>query len=195
MSDAPETPDGDLPRREITRLLEQWGRGDRAAGHALLPMVYDQLHRLAKRLTGVPAATGLQPTELIAEAWLKLDRGDLDAAHRRHFFALSARVMRQVLVDQARRRAAARRGGDWQQVTLHTRDLAGGGEPVDLLALDEGLEALARLNPRAAEAVDLHYFGDLESSEIAEHLQVSKRTVQRELRVGRAWLKQRLADG
>ncbi|NKI34180.1 sigma-70 family RNA polymerase sigma factor [Wenzhouxiangella sp. XN79A] len=185
----------DASRQEITRLLEQWGRGDRAAGNALLPLVYDQLHRLAKRLTGVPAATGLQPTELIAEAWLKLDRGALDAAHRRHFFALSARVMRQVLVDQARRRAAAKRGGDWQQVTLHTRDLAGGAEPVDLLALDEGLEALARLNPRAAEAVDLHYFGDLDSGEIAEHLQVSERTVQRDLRVGRAWLKQRLADG
>ena len=195
MSPKSDPSNAEESRRQITRLLEKWGRGDRAAANALLPMVYDQLHRLAKRLTGVPAGTGLQPTELIAEAWLKLDRGDLDAAHRRHFFALSARVMRQVLVDQARRRAAAKRGGDWQQVTLHTRDLAAGGEPVDLLALDEGLDALARLNPRAAEAVDLHYFGDLDSVEIAEHLDVSERTVQRDLRVGRAWLKQRLTDG
>lgn len=196
VSGTPDSSNADAPDREITRLLKQWGQGDQEASHALLPRVYDQLHRMARRLTGSPArGTALQPTELIAEAWLKLDQADLGTEHRRHFFALSARVMRQVLVDHARRRAAAKRGGDWQQVTLHTRDLVDRGESVDLLALDEGLQALARLNPRAAECIDLHYFADLDSTGIAAHLGVSERTVQRDLRVGRAWLKQRLADG
>ena len=108
MSDTPDPSNADAPDPEITRLLQQWGRGDQEASHALWPLVYDRLHRLARRLSGRPAtAAGLQPTELIAEAWLKLDQAGLGAEHRRHFYALSARVMRQVLVDHARRRAAA----------------------------------------------------------------------------------------
>jgi RNA polymerase sigma factor (TIGR02999 family) len=178
---------------EITRWLRRWSDGETGAADSLLPLVYQHLHLLARRLVRQPASpVELQPTELIAEAWLKLDRGELDATHRQHFFALSARVMRQVLVDHARKRLADKRGGGWHSVTLSSAGPSPDKSPVDVLALDQGLSRLAEIHPRAAQAVELHYFGGLTDAESAEQLGVTRRTVERDLRFGRAWLKDHL---
>ena len=182
---------------EITRWLQRWSDGETGAADSLLPLVYEHLHLLARRLVRQPASSvELQPTELIAEAWMKLDRGqvgaELGATHRQHFFALSARVMRQVLVDHARKRLADKRGGGWRAVTLSSAGPSPEKSPVDVLALDQGLSGLAEVHPRAARAVELHYFGGLTDAESAAQLGVTQRTVERDLRFGRAWLKDHL---
>lgn len=175
---------------EITRLLVRWADGESGAAEALLPLIYDQLRVLARRVSGgAESAAALQPTELVAEAWLRLDQAELGPMHRAHFLALAARVMRQVLVDHARRRGAGKRGGGAVHVTLSGIANAAEPEALDMLTLDEGLDRLARVHPRAAEAIELHYFGGLTGQESAERLAVTARTVERDLRFGRAWLK------
>ncbi len=180
--------------KDITRLLLRWRDGDQAAADALMPLVYRELLALARHLLRRPATAGeLQPTELVSEVWLRLNRAELGAEHRRHFMALSARVMRQILVDQARRRGADKRGGDWLRVTMPKLNVHQEGvEAADLLALDEGLSQLADAHPRAARATELHYFGGLTGRELAEQLTVTERTVERDLRFGRAWLRDHL---
>lgn len=181
---------------DITRLLQQWRNGNAAAADALMPLVYRELHTLARRLlrhrVGAPP---LQATELIGEVWLRLDQAELGAEHRRHFMALSARVMRQILVDHARRRHADKRGGGWLQLTLsHAGASDPMRDPLELLALDEALTRLATLYPRAAHAVELHYFAGLTTAELAQQLEVTTRTVERDLRFSRAWLKDQLCE-
>lgn len=177
----------------ITRLLIDWAGGDEMAGDALLRLVYDRLHQMARNAArGADSVAELQPTELVAEAWLKLDSSRLGHMHRQHFLALSARVMRQVLVDHARRALTEKRGGGWLHVTLSKAGADPTATPFEVLALDEGMTRLAEIHPRAASGIELHYFGGLTAAESAAHLQVTQRTVERDLRFGRAWLKEHL---
>lgn len=172
------------PGGELTGLLRAAREGDRDALDRLIPLVYDDLRRLARRqLRHEAGPRTLQATALVHEAYVKLSAGAaLEARDRTHFLAIAARAMRQVLVDEARRRRAGKRGGDWVRTTLaegqHAVDMA----PEELIALDQALE---ELEPRQRQVVELRFFGGLEEAEIAAALGVSDRTVRRE------WVKAR----
>lgn len=177
---------------DITRLLKRWGAGEEAARDILIPLIYERLMVLAhSSLKSVPSLATLRPTALVNEAFLKIDNSRLDIHDRGHFYALAARVMRQVLVDRARSSSRAKRGGGQLQVTLSNihgeRDV-----DIDMLALDQALDDLARFHARAAETVQLSYLAGFSAAEIAEHLGVSPRTVERDQRFGRTWLRDRL---
>jgi RNA polymerase sigma factor (TIGR02999 family) len=174
-------------------LLRALRGGDRDALDRMLPLVYDELRRLAERvLRGEHAPRTLPATGLVHEAYLKLAGGDrLDAADRAHFLALAARAMRQVLVDHARRRHAARRGGDWIPTTL-TEGLRGTDfKPEELLALNEALDAL---DARQRQVVECRFFAGMEEREIAAALGITERTVRRDWLKARAWLYRRLYE-
>ena len=179
----------------ITTLLKRLSAGESAADAALLPLVYDQLRHLAARqLAGERAGHTLSPTALVHEAWLRLaDDASLAPEDRRQFFAIAARRMRQVLVDHARRRDAAKRGGRAREsVTLSAlSDGRSGG--VDALALDQALGQLERADPRKAQVVELRYFGGLEMGEVASVLGISRATAQRDWDVAKAFLYRALA--
>lgn len=178
---------------EITGLLERWSRGDRDALAQLMPMVYAQLHGLASRtMRGERRDHTLQATALVHEAFLRLaGMSPPYWCDRRHFYAVAARLMRRTLVDHARSAGAGRRGGGWHKVTLG--DPAESREsPVDLLALDEALDELAKLDARKARVVELRFFSGLSVAETAEVLAVSKPTVVLDTRLARAWLYSRL---
>jgi RNA polymerase sigma factor, TIGR02999 family len=175
---------------QITQLLLAWGDGDRRALDALMPLVYDELRRIAKRyMRDQRVGHTLQTTALVNEAYLRLvDSSRVNWQNRTHFFAISAQLMRRVLVDFARARNALKRGGERIQVTLDEKIEAPFERETDLVALDEALENLAKLNRRQAQIVELRYFGGLSEEEIAEALGISVRTVRRDWSVARAWL-------
>jgi RNA polymerase sigma factor (TIGR02999 family) len=181
----------------ITRLLQRLSAGEDAAEAELLPLVYAELHRVAARyLRGERAGHTLSPTALVHEAYLRLsDDASLAPQDRRQFFAVAARRMRQVLVDHARQRDAAKRGGpDREAITLSALGEQAGAEAgVDALALDQALAQLQDLDARKAQVVELRYFAGLEMADIAELLGVSRATVQRDWDVARAFLFQALA--
>lgn len=180
----------------LMQTLQAAGRGDRQAAAELLPQMYDELRRLARaRLARVPAGTTLQPTALVHEAYLKLV-GSRDPGWdgRGHFFAAAARAMRNILVDRARRRAAAKHGGERKRTDLDDVDLALEPPSVDILALDEALQQLEREDERKVQVVMLHYFGGLTLEETAAALGVSVPTVQREWRFTRTLLFTRLSE-
>lgn len=179
---------------EVTRLLRAWREGDEQALDSLLPLVYEELRAIAAAsFRGERAGHTLQPTALVHEAYLRLASAQVDWNDRVHFFAIAARTMRRLLVDHAREQGAARRGGGWIQTTLDTGlDLAG-GPPLEILELDQALDRFARQDARAAGAVELHYFGGLSHEETASVLGVSPATVDRDLRLARAWLRRALA--
>ncbi|AKS41110.1 ECF-type sigma factor [Wenzhouxiangella marina] len=178
---------------EITRLLARWKDGEDAAREALLPLVYERLRSIAARqFANERGDHTLQPTALVNEAFLQIDTGSGDFNDRRHFFALAARTMRHLLVDHARARRRDKRGGDRVRVTLSEADLTGDAPSADMLDLVEALDGLEALNPRVAQAMELMYFGGLTRNQVAEHLDISPTTIDRDLRMGRAWLKQRL---
>lgn len=175
------------PRSEITRLLAAVRDGERQALDRLLPLVYEELRSLARRQMGRerPDHT-LHSTALVHEAYLKLaGGGGVEAADRNHFLAIAARAMRQVLVDHARRRLAAKRGGDWQLTTLADGHQAVEFRPEEMLALDRALE---RLEPRQRQVVEYRFFAGMEEAEIAAVLGMSERTVRRDWVKARAWL-------
>lgn len=179
--------------REITALLGAWRAGDRRALDEVVAELYATLRRLAARQLGAeqPGHT-LRPTDLLGEAYLRLAAGTApESKDRMHFCAIAARTMRQVLVDHARNRAAAKRGGGQRPVTLED-DLVGGRPADELVALNEALEALAKVDERKARIVDLAYFGGLTQPEIAAVLDVHVNTVARDLRVAEAWLHSQL---
>lgn len=185
-------------RADATELLVRASRGDQAAIRQLAPLVYDELRALARRYLppkGAAATATLQPTALVHEAFLRLIEQDtVDYKGRTHFLAAAATAMRSVLVDYARARGAAKRGGGWCRVTL---DEAAAFQPqreVDLSALDEALAKLAQLKERAAKIVELRFFGGMSVEEIADHLGVSARTVKGDWRTARAWLRAQLAE-
>jgi RNA polymerase sigma factor (TIGR02999 family) len=175
---------------DVTLLLQEWERGNAQARERLIELVYDQLHRLARaQLRREHAARTLGPTALVNEAYLRLvGQEGLAWKDRGHFYAIAAVTMRRVLVEAARRRGAAKRGGDWRRVTLGAELQALEARGVDLLDLDGALEALAVLDPRQARIVELRYFVELSIEETADALGLSPATVKREWNVARAWL-------
>lgn len=175
---------------EITRLLQASARGDAEASARLLPLLYDELRRLARAQRADAPADTLDTTALVHETWLRLvERDALSWPDRRHFFAYAAKAMRSILLDGARRRAALKRGGDLVRAeeddALALRAL---GSVVDVVAVDQALTQLQQLSPRLAEVVDLHVFAGLEFQAIADCLGVTERTVFRDWRKARAVL-------
>jgi RNA polymerase sigma factor (TIGR02999 family) len=171
---------------EVTRLLHAAVEGDREALDRLVPLVYEDLHRLAHRqLNREGGGHTLQTTGLVHEAYMKLAGGKVNAASRSHFLAIAARAMRQVLVDYARRRKAEKRGSGVAAVTLNDGEQGVDVSPDDLLVLDEVLE---QLEPRQRQVVELRFFGGMEEKDIAEALGISERTVRRDWVKARAWL-------
>jgi RNA polymerase sigma factor (TIGR02999 family) len=175
---------------EITRLLTAIKGGNRQAQSELIPLVYDELRRLARRYmrTERPEHT-LQPTALVHEAYLKLvDEPSIDWQGRAHFFAVAARLMRRILVDHARAHRAVKRGGIEPKIVLE-EDLVFAEEKADqLVELDGALDQLAEQDPRQAQIVEMRFFGGLSVEETAEVLEISPRTVKRDWTVARAWL-------
>ena len=183
--------------RTITRLLVDWSNGDEAALADLTPKVYAELHALALAcLRRGDRDRALQPTELISELYLRLidQSRPVDWENRSHFFGIAARLMRLVLVDQARSRGAAKRGGDLDRVTLKETIALSPGRAPDVLEVDEALERLAAIDERKARVIELRYFGGMKREEIAEALRLTVPTVKRDLRLGEAWLRRALAD-
>lgn len=176
-------------------LLQAWSSGDRAALNQLTPRVYDQLRRLAGHyMQNESPARTIQATALVHEAYLRLvDMTKVDLRHRAQFFAITARIMRNILLDNARARAAAKRGGQQARVNLdEIPDLSDQGGS-DLLALDDALTALAAVDPRKAQVIELRFFGGLSVEDTAAALNVSDETVMRDARAARAWLKRELS--
>lgn len=182
---------------EITRLLLAWNAGDQAAFDSLLPLVYRELRSLANRYMRRqrPGHT-LQTTALVNEAYLRLiDSAQVNWQNRAHFFAVSSQLMRRILVDFARARLSEKRGGVAQPVTLDEAFAYAPERGAELLALDDALNALAALNPRQSQIVELRYFGGLTEEETAEVLKISPRTVRRDWSLARAWLFRELTNG
>ncbi|HYE73886.1 MAG TPA: sigma-70 family RNA polymerase sigma factor [Blastocatellia bacterium] len=180
------------PTPEVTRLLVAWREGNQSALDELLPMVYDELRRIARRyLSRESPGHTLQATALVNEAYLRLvNQQNLDWQNRAHFFAVAARVMRHLLVDHARSYQYAKRGGGAVQVTLNEAlDVsAQSNEIADVLALDEALEKLAKVDPRKCQLIELRFFGGLSIEETATVLNISEITVKREWAKAKAWL-------
>ena len=181
----------------VTALLAEWRSGNPQALEQLTPLVYGELKRLAERMfrRESPGHT-LQPTALVNEAFEALVRMDVSFQDRTHFFALSARLMRRILVNHANTRRAAKRGGQDARVTLNeevTPPVLGPDE--EILALDAALSELAAKNTRRAEIVELHYFGGMTYPEIATALEISASTVHEDLRAAKTWLLERLGAG
>lgn len=173
----------------VTQLLLECRGGDGRALDSLIPLVYEELRRLAGRhLDRERSGHTLQPTALVHEAYARLVDADISYQDRTHFFAVASGTMRRVLVDHARSRAAARRGGGATHVTLDDRVPAEVSDPTEILALDAALEKLGAIDSRKAEAIQLHVFGGLTYPEIAATLAVSEATVDRDLRMARAFL-------
>jgi RNA polymerase sigma-70 factor, ECF subfamily len=175
---------------EITQLLMNWSQGDKAALDQLVPLVYPELRRLAKRQMNRenPAHT-LQTSALINEAYLKLvDQQNVQWQNRAHFFAVAAQVMRHILVDHARTRNYAKRGGGASKLPLDEASALTERRAAELIALDDALRDLARLDERRSQIIELRFFGGLSLEETAEVMNISPSTVQREWRAARAWL-------
>jgi RNA polymerase sigma factor (TIGR02999 family) len=181
-------------QKQITELLVAWGDGDRDALEKLTPLVYNELHRLARRYMGRerPGHT-LQTTALVNEAYVRLvDWKNVQWQNRAHFYAVSAQIMRRILVDFARARDYAKRGGGAHKVSLDEAAMISGARGRDFVALDEALNALAELDDRQSRVVELRFFGGLSLEEIAEVLNVSVGTVRRDWSLARAWLHREL---
>lgn len=180
--------------QDITQLLRAWGNGDQQALDELTPLVYRELRRLAKAYMAAerPDHT-LQATALVNEAYLRLvDVRDVSWQNRAHFFGICARTMRRILIDFARSRQYQKRGGDAVSMTLDNALEVPDRPTVGLLALDDALNALAKLDPRKSQVVELRFFGGLSVEETAEVLKVSPETVKRDWRFTRVWLEREL---
>ena len=175
---------------ETTQLLRNWAGGDRNALEQLTPRVYEELRRMAGHFLQNERPGGtIQTTALVHEAYLKLvDVTNVDWQHRAHFFAISAQIMRRILLDQARKRNAGKRGGGAARVNLEDVAAIGSGPGPELIALDDALNALAKVDPRKAQVIELRFFAGLSVDETAEVLKVSADTVMRDWRLARAWL-------
>ena len=183
---------------EVTQLLHQWKAGDVRAFDRLLPLVYDELKRIASRqLGGESAGHTLHTTALVHEAYVRLAGADVQWEGSSHFMRIAARAMRRVLVDHARRRKSQKRGSGAVAMGLDTLEgvLPAEARPDDLLDLDEALERLLALEERKGRIVELHYFGGLSYEEVADALEISPATVHRDLRMARAWLFKELKGG
>jgi RNA polymerase sigma factor (TIGR02999 family) len=178
----------------VTQLLIAWGQGDEAARDELIPLVYETLRRIARHhLRGERAGHSLETAALINEAYLKLVEQSVSWQSRAHFFGIAARLMRQLLVDYARARQRLKRGGAQWRISLAAAAEIAREQAVDLLALDEALETLARVDPQRSRLVELRFFGGLTIEETAQVIGVSTPTVERGWRAARAWLQTELS--
>ena len=181
---------------EITRMLRAWSGGDREAVDTLMPLVYDELHKVAAQyLRKQRPDHTLQPTALVNEAYLKLiDISSVSWQDRAHFFAVASQTMRHVLVDHARGRNRDKRGGGAQKVSLDEAISFSQGNEVDLLSLDEAMRELAAMDEQQSRIVELRFFGGLTVEETAVVLHISPATVKREWRIAKAWLHKRMSN-
>ena len=185
-----------IPAASVERLFDRLESGDSGAVTELMPLVYDELRRLARRYVRQERAPSIQATDLVHEAYLRLARDRPRRWQgRTHFLAIAAIGMRRVLVERARARGARKRGGDRVQVTLDDALVAAPGATVDLLALDRALSSLAALDARQARIVELRFFGGMTVEETAEATGVSPATVKRDWTLARAWLQRELGAG
>jgi RNA polymerase sigma factor (TIGR02999 family) len=183
--------------KEVTELLVAWGDGDRDALDQLMPLVYEELRRLAHRYLGRERKDHtLQTTALVNEAYLKLiNEREMQWQNRAHFFAVAAQMMRMILVDYARRRNYAKRGGGAHRVSFDESLVVSDERAADLIALDDALNSLAAIDERKSKVAELRFFGGLSVEETAEVLKVSPVTVMREWRMAKAWLHRELSKG
>ena len=183
------------PLQDVTQLLRAWNNGEQEALDQLIPLVYHELHRLAHRYMGRErSAHTLQSTALVHEAYERLiNLKDVDWKNRAHFFAVSAQVMRRILVDYARSRRYSKRGGEWRQVPLNEAVAVFRDSRTDIVALDDALQALSAIDPRKSRVVEMRFFGGLSIKETAEVLTVSEETVQRDWRLAKVWLLRQLS--
>ena len=176
---------------DVTRILEAAQQGDPKAADQLLPIVYDELRKLAAaRMTNEAAGHTLQPTALVHEAWLRLthDEPNLQFANRAHFFAAAAEAMRRILIDRALAKATRKRGGGWERLDLDKVEIAVDADDDTLLLINESLELLAKEKPTAAEIVKLRFFAGLTLAEAGQALGFTERTAKRHWAFARAWL-------
>ncbi len=181
---------------DVSQILASVVNGDQNAADELLPMVYTELRRLAEsRMAKANPGNTLQPTALVHEAYMRLI-GSVDPGWngRRHFFGAAAQAMRDILVEQARRKARIKHGGDRKRVDVDTAELEGGPRPEDVIAVHEALELFEKEDPRCAEIVRLRYFAGLSEKDIASGLDLSERTIRREWRYARSWLQRALSE-
>jgi len=177
----------------VTTLLEQWSRGDRAALDQLLPIIYNELRRLAASYLRGQRSGTMQPTALVHEVYLQLaDQHRVEFHNRSHFFGAAAQIIRRILVDRAREKGAAKRGGDAERVALEDALAISMPRDLDVLALDLALSELASFDAQKARVVELRYFAGLSIPETAEAIGVSPMTIKREWAIARAWLYDRL---
>lgn len=177
----------------VVAALRGSAAGDARQTEFLSTCIYDELRAIAQRVPGRDDVADLQPTVLVHEAFLKIvGSDDVDVRSRSHFFAIAGRVMRQISIDEYRRRGAAKRGGDWARVTLSGVALGTGGGALDVLELEDALAELRQLDEREAHVVELRFFAGLSNAEIADELGISVTTVEADWRHARAWLAKRL---
>ena len=181
--------------QDVTQLLLAWNSGDQAALDRLIPLVYEELRKVARHhMRRERSGQTLQTTALVNEVYLRLiDASSVRWQNRAHFFAISARLMRRILVDFARRRQQLKRGGEINIVLLEEALPVSNQQPADLVALDDALKQLAAFNLRQSQVVELRYFGGLSEEECSEVLKVSVRTVRRDWSLARAWLYRELS--
>ncbi|MDQ3255316.1 MAG: sigma-70 family RNA polymerase sigma factor [Acidobacteriota bacterium] len=179
-----------LSQQKVTQLLAAWGDGDQAARDELMPLVYGELRRMARQcLSRERPGHTLQTSALINEAYLRLvDQQDIRWQGRAHFYGIAARLMRQILVDYARRRGYAKRGGDVRRVPLDEAMVVSEERAAEVVALDDALKSLAEIDPRKSQVVELRFFGGLSIEETAVVLGVSEGTVRRDWALAKAWL-------
>ena len=187
---------GEPAAEDISTLLRAWSDGDQSALERLTPIVYDELHRLARRyMKGERSGHSLQTTALVNEAYMRLvDYERMQWQNRAHFFAVSAQLMRRILVEHARRHNL-KRGGGVQHVSLDEAAMVHGDPDADLVTLDDAMNGLARIDARKVQVVEMRFFGGLSVEETAEVLKVSPVTVKRDWRAARAWLYRELTGG
>lgn len=182
---------------EVTRILSRLAQGESGAAEQLVPILYGELHRIAAlQLRGERRDHTLQPTALVNEAYLRLiEHESIDWADRQHFLAFASNTIRRILVDHARAKRSRKRGGEWQRITLTELGAPASAPPIDILDLDEALAELEGLNPRHARVIELRFFSELRTAEIAGILGISEKTVKNDWKAARTWLECRLEGG
>jgi RNA polymerase sigma factor (TIGR02999 family) len=195
VTDQPQPSSNDEQTSETTQLLRAWAEGDQNALERLTPHVYRTLRRIAgHHLKNERPGNSLQATALVHEAYLELiDITNVDWQHRAHFYAVSAKIMRHILLDHVRRRVAAKRGGHAERVDLDELPNLSGDRAKELIALEDALNALEAIDPRKARVVELRFYGGLSVEEAAAVLEISRETVMRDWKFARAWLQAELS--
>jgi RNA polymerase sigma-70 factor (ECF subfamily) len=183
------------PSHQVTKLLKDWSEGDQSAADELMPLVMDELRRVAHNyMRREKAGHTLQTSALVNEAYVRLvDQNQIQWESRIHFFGIAARLMRQILVDQARRRNVAKRGGGTIRVSLNEATAVAQQQAANVVALDDALKNLESIDPRQSRIVELRFFGGMSIEETAETLKVSPGTVMRDWAFARAWLRKEMA--